>query len=72
MNGLSEKGDENGLSGWLLPVLPLPGGCGGAVVIMTSEMELSSSIRITSGLTYLLFFPIGYLLLCFKYNLLDP
>jgi len=61
-------------SGWLSPVplLLLPGGCGGAVVIMTSEMELSSSILITSGLTYLLFFfPIEYLLSRLKYNLLD-
>ena len=73
-NGLSEKGDENGLSGWLSPEpLLLPGGCGGAAVIMTREMELSSSIRITSGLTYLLFFSlIEYLLLRLKYNLFDP
>jgi len=39
---------------------------------MTREMELSSSIRIISGLTYLLFFsPIEYLLERLKYNLFD-
>ncbi|MFN2313708.1 MAG: hypothetical protein ABR531_04585 [Bacteroidales bacterium] len=52
---MSEKGDEKGLEG--SPLLPplLGGGLGGADVIMTREIELSSSMRITAGLTYLLF-----------------
>jgi hypothetical protein len=53
---LSEKGEAKGLSGSLLPLRLLGGGLGGAAVIMTREIELSSSIRITAGLTYLLFF----------------
>jgi hypothetical protein len=53
---LSENGEAKGLSGWLSPV-PLLGGWGGAAVIITREIELSSSIRITAGLIYLLFFP---------------
>ena len=56
LNGLSEKGEEKGLEGSLLPPLLLGGGLGGADVIMTREIELSSSMRITAGLTYLLFF----------------
>ena len=57
LKGLSEKGEEKGLSGWLSPLRLLGGGLGGAAVIITREIELSSSIRITAGLTYLLFFP---------------
>lgn len=56
LNGLSEKGEEKGLEGSLPPCLLLGGGLGGADVIMTREIELSSSMRITDGLTYLLFF----------------
>ena len=56
LNGLSEKGEEKGLEGSLPPCLLLGGGLGGADVIMTREIELSSSMRITAGLTYLLFF----------------
>ncbi len=55
LKGLSEKGEEKGLEGLLSPFFLL-GGWGGAEVIMTREMELSSSMRITAGLTYLLFF----------------
>ena len=39
---------------------------------MTREMELSSSIRITAGLTYLLFFPLIFSFISrLKYNLFD-
>jgi hypothetical protein len=50
-NGLSLNGLENGVS---LPLLPLPlgGGFGGVAVIITSDIELSSTILNTSGLEY--------------------
>ena len=38
LNGLSENGEEKGSSGLVSPRL-LPGGFGGAEVIMTREME---------------------------------
>jgi hypothetical protein len=50
-NGLSPKGLWNGVSVPLLPP-PLGGGLGGIVVIITSEIELSSTTLKTAGLIY--------------------